>query len=147
MTSLIVNRKVTPSSVGNAENVKHCFMALVGSDVYTWRAPRIPLSREHLDKKRISREMDSIMRRYNRNVIESTETGMYGRATLLLDELITLYGAAFRNVTLKLMSPLRSNDGKTTIEYAVIIIYAVSFIHVCVHACILHVPVVNNFKV
>ena len=76
MSSLIVDRKVTPSSVVNAENVKHYFMALVGSDSHTWRAPSLPVVRKQLDKKSVSKEMVSIMHRYNRNLIECAESGM-----------------------------------------------------------------------
>ena len=67
-------------------------------------------------------------------VIECAEMGMYGRATVLFHELVRLYDPFFPNVKLKVTSPLRSLDGRMSVEYAVVVIYGVRFIHPCVHA-------------
>ena len=64
-------------------------------------------------------------------VIECAEMGMYGRATVLFHELVRLYDPFFPNVKLKVTSPL---DGRMSVEYAVVVIYGVCFIHPCVHA-------------
>ena len=68
------------------------------------------------------------MRRYEKDVIITSELGIYGKATIFFDKIIHLYGGAFENVRLKLMSPVKSSDGRTTIEYAIAVIYMVSSI-------------------
>ena len=45
-----------------------------------------------------------------------------------------LYDSSFSNVSLRIISPLKSCDGKMSVEYAVMVIYGMSFMHPCVHA-------------
>ena len=57
---------------------------------------------------------------------EGGEEGMYGRASVLLAEMIQLYDGSFpADVSLRLCAPLRTANGRAIIDYAVMIIYVV----------------------
>ena len=77
--------------------------------------------------------MEETIRSYDTFILESAEIGMYGRATLLFHKLVRLYHSWFSNVSLRIVSPLKSCNGKMSVKYAVII-YGVSFMHPCVSA-------------
>lgn len=123
--SQIKERKITPSSIGNPGL---CFAALVGHDLQMWKPPTESIPVTTLANKPVSPCLTQVLDNLDKNLIETAELGMYGRATLLFAEIAKLYGTEFRDVHLKVMSPIRAVDGKTTTEYAVVIIYMVSFI-------------------
>ena len=87
----------------------------------SWKVPNEQIAGELLGKAVVRTSTTDILKSCNHSLIEEAEVGMYGRATQLMVELVHLYGAYFPASELKILSPLRTIDGKTSVEYAVVV--------------------------
>ena len=122
----IIQRKIAPSSLNNCTNqdVQNTFTALVGEPYLSWKLPGAQAS---VLRRHVSPQANFFLDKMSTSVQENAEQGMYGRATLLLVEMVSLYSDIFPDgVELKVCAPLKSGDGKTMIDYAVVIVYVVS---------------------
>lgn len=129
MSRHIIQRKIAPSSLNNFTNqdVQNAFTVLVGQPYLSWKLPGKRVAQASVLRRHVSPQANFFLDKMSTNVQENAEQGMYGRATLLLVEMISLYSDIFPDgVELKVCAPLKSGDGKTMIDYAVLIVYVVS---------------------
>lgn len=130
MRAEITKMKVAPSAIGGVERAKLCFSALTNCPVSVWRFPSSGSMPDvaGVPKNTIRGSATEILASFEDNVYENAESGMCGRAMVMLTELchmckdITPAGSK-----LKVYSPLKLDDLKR-VEFGLVLIVMVSYL-------------------
>ena len=126
----IEKKKVAPSAIGTVERARLCFSALVNCAVSIWRYPcsgSMPAIAS-VQKDTMRRSTTETLASLEDSVYENAESGMYGRAMVVLAELCYMCKDVIPvGSKLKIYAPLKL-DELERVEYGLMLIVMVSYL-------------------
>lgn len=126
----IEKKKVAPSTIGTVERARLCFSALTNCAVSIWRYPcsgSMPAIAS-VQKDTMRGSTTETLASLDDSVYETAESGMYGRAMVVLAELCYMCKDIIpADSKLKIYAPLKLDELKR-VEYGLVLIMMVSYL-------------------